>query len=280
MKAILRDQNSASVNDVYIYIFRTYNKITQPTTSSTSRLLQSANISERILETSNYGTVYLSDNNIDSTGEAKMFNWLFFIVIPVAGLLTIIVIIVLIVCCCKKSKDAAPKKPTKKKPITATGPSQIEREDLNAPQNNNATPKIATRDIRQPMYVPSDRSIGGKHMPLESHRSIPKTQDNSYMGGSDNDISRGMTPERTPERSPEKVPLKKPEKKIPEKSKDVSPDRTPDRSRDTSFTRKIRRKERDISPGNVSREDRRKARDVSPSNMSRENRRNKRTYNE
>ena len=71
---VLKKENMASVNDVFIIILRTYYKA--PTASA--RLLSN----ERILQTSSVnGTLYISDGKVNEEGEPAPFNWILFVAV-------------------------------------------------------------------------------------------------------------------------------------------------------------------------------------------------------
>ena len=243
----LRDENSSSVNNVFIIILRTFNKVT----TTTTRLLSEK--SNRILETSSdYGTVYISDGKVTETGEASSFNWLLFIVIPACGLLAIILVIVFICCCCCKKEESEQIKAPKKEYAKESKPQESQRTIHDG----------SNRDVIQPIYMPSDRSLGGKPVPLESRKEIPKTVENSLlMDNSMNTPNRSRenspdshnpyNPDRTPERTfnmtPDRTPDMSPDK-TPNRTPQDSPDRTPDKS---PKRRRRRRREpnRDASQG-------------------------------
>lgn len=218
---LLQNENSASVNDVFIIILRTYNKVTSTSTTTQSRLLQ---VSERILETgSPYGTLYISNKKVSENGEPAPFNWLMFVVIPLCGLVGVGFIGFMIWClCCRKgtSESISPpkKNPAETKPKTSK---PIESESQRTIHDGSS------RDVVQPIYMPSDRSLGGKPIPLDSRKDIPKTQENSFISTNTannppqprDDSSEnhyGITPDRTPDRTPNRTP-------------DRTPDMTPER---------------------------------------------------
>ena len=184
---ILRKENPASINHVYVIILRTYNQVT----AQTGRLLQET--PTRVLEAGSvYGTLYISDAKVNEEGEPAPFNWLLWVVVPGASVLVLVLVVVFICCCCcRKGSEAIPapqKKYTPAKPKDTT-PTQSERTIHDG----------SHRDVQQPIYMPSDRSLGGKPIPLESRKDIPKTQDNSLI------LDKSLnTPERSREPSPEK----------------------------------------------------------------------------
>ena len=211
-KIVLRDENGASVNDVFIIILRTYNKVTATTTNT--RLLQA---SERGLQAdSQYGTLYISDDPVSESGETVPFNWLMYIVVPVCSLVVVILVVVFIMCCCcKKSSSESIPAPKKKEP-------QSQAKNAKPMESQRTVHDESTRDVVQPIYMPSDRSLGGKPIPLDSRKDIPKTQENSFISSNSNieqpkstENHYGITPDRTPGMTPDRTP-------------DMTPDRTPD----------------------------------------------------
>lgn len=236
-KIELRKENSSSMNNVFIIILRTFNKISTTTTTVTERLL--GETSNRFLETSSeYGTIYISDGKVNESGEEASFNWLMFIVIPACGVLVIGLVITFICCCCKKSQSEPINAPKKEYANNAKNAQPVESQRTVHDGSN--------RDVVQPIYMPSDRSLGGKPLPLESTKNIPKTQENSLIMDNAtpqrsrenspdnyNHYNVDVTPDRTPEITPQDSPGRTPQD---------SPGRTPQDSPDRSVSRRRRRR--------------------------------------
>jgi hypothetical protein len=215
---LLRNENAASINNVFIIVLRTYNTVTA---ASTGRLLQAD--SGRVLQQDSVnGTLYISDGQVNEEGEPAPFNWLMFIVIPACSALVLILVSVFIYCCCCKKTTEELKLPKKDK----YDPSKAKNA---TPQESQRTVHDGSnRDVQQPIYMPSDRSLGGKPVPLESRQEIPRTQDNSMiLAKTDNSDKSDNTPVQSRENSIDK-------------KDDVTPDASPQRGR-------RERRERDVS---------------------------------
>jgi len=223
---VLRDENNSSLNNVFIIILRTYFKAT---TTTTSRIL--AESTQRILETSSqYGTLYISDGKVNEEGEPAPFNWLLFVVVPACSVAVLGLVGIIICCCCCKKKESETISHPKK------AYAEQKKKDPKPVESQRTIHDGSNRDVAQPIYMPSDRSLGGKPIPLDSRKDIPKTQENSLI--LDNSIN---TPNRSRENSPDsyRIPDRTPDR-TPDRSPDRTPDRTPDmtperrRSRDNS----------------------------------------------
>lgn len=239
-KITLRKTNMASQNDVYIILTRTYNKA--PVASS--RILTG-----RILGTSALGTLYLSDNNVTSSGGVAPFNWLYFVVLPVIGVLVLVAIGVIVMCCCRKKTEES--KPVDGKARYKAGSSN----DINS---KRTVDDVSTQNIDMPFTMNSDRSMGGKGDRLDRGRK-DKTAENSPSRGrspspgggghdepSGNEFEGDELMKFAMKNNPEKRNLKNRSRensdrsvsprrrRSPEKGRDRSQDKSPRRQRPTN----------------------------------------------
>lgn len=163
-KIALRKTNMASQNDVYIILTRTYNKA--PTASN--RILTG-----RILGTSALGTLYISDKNVTTSGGVAPFNWLYFVVLPVIGVLLLVAIGVIVMCCCRKKSE-------KSKPMD--GKARYKAGTSKQVVSTRTVDDVSSKSIDTPFAMDSDRNMGGKGDVLDRGRK-DKTAENSPSRG-------------------------------------------------------------------------------------------------